>query len=128
MVVRIVYQTQVHCVEKCGSLYVAATGVQSACLLPNAAASRQQILSLPSSLQIAPSCSPYAEFSSCKPLRFQLAISMQVLTLPISFTFSSACAACLAHLTPRSRSLFILIICRTGLVQPLLIMLFVMTF
>ena len=120
MVIRIVYQTQVQSVEKCSNSYVAATDVQSACLLLNAAASRQQILSLPSTLQIAPSCSPYAEFSSRKPLRFQLAISIQILTLPFSFIFSSTCAACSAHLTPRPRSLFTLTICHTGLVQPVL--------
>jgi len=108
------------------SLYVAATGVQPACPLPNAAASRQRILSLLSSPQIAPSCSPYAGFSSCKSLRFQLEISMQVLILPFSFIFSSMCATCSVHLTPRPRSLFTLTICHTGLVQPVLTMSFVM--
>jgi hypothetical protein len=120
MDVRIVCQTRVHYVEKCGSLYVAATGVQPACPLPNAAASRQRFLSLPSSLQIAPSCTPYAGVSSCKSLRFQLVISMQFLTLPFSFIFSSMCATCPVHLTPRPCSLFTLTICHTGLVQPVL--------
>jgi hypothetical protein len=69
MIVRIVCQTQVHCVEKCGSLSVAATGVQSACPLPNSLASRQRNLYSTISFQIVVTCSPYSEFSSCKTLR-----------------------------------------------------------
>ena len=106
--------------EKSDSIYAAATGVQSASPLQHAAACRPQILSLPNSLQITPSRSPYAEFRSCKPLRFQLAISMQVLILPFSFIFSSTCATCSAHLTPRPHSFFTLTICHTGLLQPVL--------
>jgi hypothetical protein len=116
-------------VHKRGSLHVAATGVQSACPLPNASGSSQQNLSLTISLQNCRYIFPLLKsFSSCKTLRDQLIICMRGLLLPFSFIFSFTCATCSAYLTPRHRSLITLIIYHTALVQPALSKPLVMTF